>query len=103
MLYPLSYERWRVSVYGNPRPACASIATTLDLYGHNALDARIAHAYQEFVATGKYVVTLADDVTRHHDIVTFTIQLTTLPARSTGPPASSCSSAPTASSSRTTS
>jgi hypothetical protein len=24
MLYPLSYERWRVSVYGNPRPACAS-------------------------------------------------------------------------------
>jgi hypothetical protein len=24
MLYPLSYERWRVTVYGNPRPACAS-------------------------------------------------------------------------------
>jgi hypothetical protein len=24
MLYPLSYERWRVTVYGNPRRACAS-------------------------------------------------------------------------------
>jgi hypothetical protein len=33
------------------------------------------HAYQEFVASGKYAVTLADDVTLHQDIVTFTIQL----------------------------
>jgi hypothetical protein len=45
--------------------------------GHDELDTRIAHAYQEFAASRKYVVTLADDVTRHRDIVTFTIQLTT--------------------------
>jgi hypothetical protein len=28
------------------------------------------------VASGRYAVTAAGDVTRHHDIVTFTIQLT---------------------------
>jgi len=40
------------------------------------LDARIAGAYQEFVASGRYAVTAADDVARHDDIVTCTIQLT---------------------------
>jgi hypothetical protein len=45
--------------------------------GHDELDARIAHAYQQFVAEGTYAVTSADDVSRHGDIVTFTIQLTT--------------------------
>jgi hypothetical protein len=44
--------------------------------GHAELNARIAHAYQEFVASGKFTVTSAEDVTRHHDIVAFTIQLT---------------------------
>jgi hypothetical protein len=45
--------------------------------GHEELDARIAHAYEEFVGTGKYTVTMADDVTRHDDIITFTVQLIT--------------------------
>jgi len=44
--------------------------------GHEELEARIARAYQEFVASGRYAVTAADDVSRHDDIVTFTIQLT---------------------------
>lgn len=44
--------------------------------GHGELDARIAGAYQEFVASGRYAVTAAGDVTRHADIVIFTIQLT---------------------------
>jgi hypothetical protein len=44
--------------------------------GREELDARIAHAYQEFVASGKYAVTSAEDMARHHDIITFTIQLT---------------------------
>jgi hypothetical protein len=82
-------------------PDGAEFVEGVQFRGHDALDARIAHAYQEFVANTS--VTLADDVTRHHDIVTFTIQLTTPAARSTGLPASSCSSARTASSSRTTS
>jgi hypothetical protein len=45
--------------------------------GHEELDARIAHAYEEFVASGKYNVTMADDVTRHDDIITFAVQLST--------------------------
>jgi hypothetical protein len=44
--------------------------------GLEELDARIAGAYQEFVASGRYAVTAAADVARHDDIVTFTIQLT---------------------------
>ena len=45
--------------------------------GHEELDARIARAYEEFVASGKYNATMANDVTRHDDIITFTIQLST--------------------------
>ncbi len=39
--------------------------------------ARITAAYQEFVASGRYAVTSASGVTRHDDIITLTIQLTT--------------------------
>lgn len=45
--------------------------------GHEELDARIAQAYTEFVGSGKFIVAHADDAERHHDIVTFTIQLIT--------------------------
>jgi hypothetical protein len=45
--------------------------------GHEALDDRIAHAYETFVASGKYNVTMTDDVRRHDDIITFSIQLST--------------------------
>ena len=43
--------------------------------GHEELDARIAHAYETFVAGGKYTLTMADDVSRHDDIITFSVQL----------------------------
>jgi hypothetical protein len=45
--------------------------------GHEELDDRIAHAYETFVASGKYNVTMADDVRRHDDIITFSVQLST--------------------------
>jgi hypothetical protein len=45
--------------------------------GHEELNARVAGAHQEFVASGRYVATAAGDVTCHDDVVTFTIQLTT--------------------------
>jgi hypothetical protein len=45
-------------------------------HGHFELEARVTGAYQEFVASGQYAVTGADDVARHGDIVTFTVQLT---------------------------
>lgn len=43
--------------------------------GHDELDARIGHAYQEFVASGRFSVTDAGDAARHGDIVTLTVQL----------------------------
>jgi hypothetical protein len=45
--------------------------------GHEELDGRVARAYDEFVGSGKYNATVADDVSRHDDIVTFTVQLST--------------------------
>jgi hypothetical protein len=38
--------------------------------------ARVVHAYTDFVANSRYAVTCADDLDRHDDIATFTIQLT---------------------------
>ena len=45
--------------------------------GHEELDRRIAHAYDEFVGSGKYRATMADDASRHNDVITFTVQLST--------------------------
>ncbi len=44
--------------------------------GYEELDARVARAYDEFVGSGRYAITAADDVTRHGDIITLTAQLT---------------------------
>jgi hypothetical protein len=44
--------------------------------GHEELTARVARAYEAFVASGKYAITFADDVAWHDDIATFTAQLT---------------------------
>jgi hypothetical protein len=44
--------------------------------GHEELTARVARAYDAFVASGKYAITFADDVAWHGDIVTFTARLT---------------------------
>ncbi|HVT68071.1 MAG TPA: nuclear transport factor 2 family protein [Trebonia sp.] len=46
-------------------------------HGHEELADRIAEAYAAFVGSGRFTVTGAGDVTRHDDIVTLTIQLTT--------------------------
>jgi hypothetical protein len=45
--------------------------------GHEELDRRIAGAYDEFVGSGKYHATMADDTSRHDNLVTFTVQLST--------------------------
>ena len=70
-------ESRRTAIAGLWAPDGAEFVEGIQFSGHEELDARIAHAYQEFVASGKYAVTSAGDVTRHDDIVTFTIQLTT--------------------------
>jgi hypothetical protein len=54
----------------------AEFVEGIQFRGHEELDARIAGAYQEFVASGRYAVTAAGEAARHDDIVTLTIQLT---------------------------
>jgi len=48
----------------------------IQFHGHDGLDARVREAYEKFVADGDYALTSAGDVTRHDDIVTFTVRLT---------------------------
>jgi ketosteroid isomerase-like protein len=43
--------------------------------GHDALEARIAGAYEQFVAPGGFVFVPAEDVATHHDAITFTTHL----------------------------
>ena len=45
--------------------------------GHEELDRRITGAYDEFVASGKYHATMADDANRQGDVIMFTVQLRT--------------------------
>jgi hypothetical protein len=67
----------RAAIVGLWAPDGAEFVEGTEFRGHQELDARITHAYQEFVANGRYAVTSASDVTCHDGIVTFTIQLTT--------------------------
>jgi hypothetical protein len=78
-----------LAVWSEPDPGCrhaeiaglwapdgAEFVEGTQFRGREELDARIAHAYEEFVAGAGYTITSAGDVTRHDDIVTFTLQLT---------------------------
>jgi hypothetical protein len=69
-------EHRRAAIAGLWAPEGAEFVEGTQFRGPGELDARIAHAYQEFVASGRFIVTIADDVGRHDDIVTCTIQLT---------------------------
>lgn len=65
----------RAAIAGLWSPDGAEFVEGAQFRGHEELGTRIAGAYEEFVASGRYSVTAADDVTCHGDIVTFTIQL----------------------------
>jgi len=49
----------------------------IQIRGQDALEGRISRAYQEFVGSGKFNASMADDMTRHDDIISFTVQLST--------------------------
>jgi hypothetical protein len=68
-------ESRRAAIAGLWAPDGAEFVEGARFRGHEELDARIAGAYQEFVASGRYAITAAGDVARHDDIVTCTIQL----------------------------
>ena len=58
-------------------PDATEFVHEVQFRGHDELEARVIRAYQAFVATGKYTVEGADDVTCHGDIVMFTAYLVT--------------------------
>ncbi|MFG1926390.1 nuclear transport factor 2 family protein [Cryptosporangium sp. NPDC048952] len=49
--------------------------STAEHLGHDALEARIAAAYEQFVAPGTFRFIAADDAVRHHDATTFTTHM----------------------------
>ena len=76
---------WREPDPGSRRAAVAALWAPdgvefvdggIQFRGHDGLDARVREAYEQFVASGEYALTSPGDVTRHDDIVTFTVQLT---------------------------
>ena len=65
----------RRAITGLWAPDGAEFVEAAQFRGHQELEARITAAHQAFVASGTHTVVSAGDVTAHHDIVTFTIQL----------------------------
>jgi hypothetical protein len=59
------------------RPDATEFVFEAQFHGYEELEARVLRAYQAFVATGKYTVQGAGDISRHDDIVMFTAQLVT--------------------------
>ena len=45
-------------------------------HGHEAIEARITRAQEQYVKTGGYVFTLSNDVKSHHNVVLLTWQMT---------------------------
>jgi hypothetical protein len=57
------------------RQAAAGLGFTsavLETRGHDELQARVTHAYQEFVAPGQFTFTARDNAARLHNVVKFT-------------------------------
>jgi hypothetical protein len=68
-------ERRSAAIAALWAPDGAEFVEGIQFRGHQELGARITHAHAEFVASGRFHVTVADDQGRHDDIVTCTIQL----------------------------
>jgi hypothetical protein len=68
----------RAAIAGLWAPDGAEFVEGTQFRGQQELEARVAHAHTEFVASGRYTAAAdaADDPARHDDIVTLTIQLT---------------------------
>ena len=90
----------RSAIGGLWAPDGAEFVHEKQFRGHEELAARVT-AYEAFVASGKYAVTSAGDVTCHDDIVMFTASCGPLTARLTGKRAYSSCLAQATSSART--
>ncbi|TVZ06549.1 hypothetical protein EAS64_03880 [Trebonia kvetii] len=58
-------------------PDATEFVFEVQFHGYEELEARVIRAHEAFVASGKYTVQGAGDVTCHGDIVMFTAQLVT--------------------------
>ncbi|WP_409492192.1 nuclear transport factor 2 family protein [Amycolatopsis sp. cmx-11-12] len=76
------------AVWNEPDPARRSAAiaalwgedgvefiSSADYRGHDAIQARVADAHEQFVATGGFRFVAANDALHHHDAVTFTVHM----------------------------
>ena len=68
-------ERRRAAIAALWAPAGTEFVEGVQFRGHEALETRIAEAYQAFIGSGKYAATSPGDATAHHDIITLTIEL----------------------------
>ncbi|WP_433186887.1 nuclear transport factor 2 family protein [Actinoallomurus sp. CA-150999] len=68
-------ESRRRAIAGLWAPGGVEFVEGVQFRGHEELHARITEAHRQFVESGEYAVTSADDVTVHGDIVTLTVQL----------------------------
>jgi hypothetical protein len=59
------------------RPDATEFVHEVQFRGHEELEPRVIRAHQAFVASGKYTVAGAGDVSCHGDLVMFTAQLVT--------------------------
>ncbi|AWS47764.1 hypothetical protein [Streptosporangium sp. 'caverna'] len=50
-------------------------STTLEAHGYDALEVRVIHSYEEFVAPGRFVFRPQDNAVRLHNVVTFTWEM----------------------------
>ncbi|SNT61805.1 hypothetical protein SAMN05216276_108533 [Streptosporangium subroseum] len=50
-------------------------STTLEAHGYDALEVRVTHAYEEFVAPGQFVFQPRDNAVRLHNVVTFSWEM----------------------------
>lgn len=69
-------ERRRRSIAELWAENASQIVEEAAFHGHAELEERIAEAYGQFVGSGAFLVTSAGDAAGHHDVITFTIQLT---------------------------
>jgi hypothetical protein len=67
----------RAAIGGLWEPDGVEYVEGVQFRGHEELDGRIGRAYDEFVGSRKFKVTMADGVSRHDDVIACTVQLAT--------------------------
>lgn len=70
-------QRRREGVAALWAPDGEELVESARFHGHEELVDRVARAYEAFVESGRFTITAADDLAGHHDVIAFTVQLST--------------------------